>query len=280
MTLQAQISPRVAALLEKARATRGRLIFAIDATASREATWDMAAQLQSAMFKEAAKIGSLDVQLVYYRGDGECRSSSWFSDAHELVKRMGAIRCEAGATQIGRVALRAWLKIGLRSFGLRCEELHEDKQQRRTTMVDARNYASKYIKPDNVRDSPLTTRIVNIYEDDRYGRLMLELENGSQFGLNDGNTNILIQAWGYDTDAWLEQELELSLGTYKDWRADPPADKETVRVKAISPRKTTAGNSGAPSKPSLPPSRTAAQGGPTSLRGEMDDEIPFLCEWR
>jgi hypothetical protein len=103
MTLPTQISPRVAALLEKVRAARGRLIFAIDATASREPTWDMAAQLQSTMFKEAAKVGSLDVQLVYYRGDDECRASAWFSDAHELVKRMGTIRCMAGQTQIARV---------------------------------------------------------------------------------------------------------------------------------------------------------------------------------
>jgi hypothetical protein len=103
MTLPTQISSRVAALLEKVRATRGRLIFAIDATASREGTWDMAAQLQARMFEEAAKIGGLDVQLVYYRGTSEVRYSSWFSDAHELVSRMSAIRCMSGATKIARV---------------------------------------------------------------------------------------------------------------------------------------------------------------------------------
>jgi hypothetical protein len=103
MALPTQISPRVAALLEKVRATRGRLVFAIDATASRESTWDMAAQLQARMFKEAAKIGGLDVQLVYYRGTDEVRHSSWFTDAHELVKRMSAIRCMAGETKIRRV---------------------------------------------------------------------------------------------------------------------------------------------------------------------------------
>jgi hypothetical protein len=103
VTLPAQLSPRVAALLEKMRATRGRLIFALDATASRESTWDMAAQLQARMFEEAAKVGGLDVQLVYYRGTDEVRCSSWFSDAHELVSRMSTIRCMAGATKIARV---------------------------------------------------------------------------------------------------------------------------------------------------------------------------------
>jgi hypothetical protein len=64
MTFPAQASPRVAALLEKMRRNRGRLIFALDATASREPTWDMAAQLQASMFEQAAMIGGLDVQLL------------------------------------------------------------------------------------------------------------------------------------------------------------------------------------------------------------------------
>jgi hypothetical protein len=103
MTLPAQPSPRVTALLGEMRSVHARLIFALDATASREPTWDMAAQLQAQMFEQAAMIGGLDVQLVYYRGSDEVRHSSWFSDAHELVSRMNTIRCMAGTTKIGRV---------------------------------------------------------------------------------------------------------------------------------------------------------------------------------
>jgi hypothetical protein len=138
-------------------------------------------------------------------------------------------------------------------------------------MVDARKYASKYVKPDNVRDEPIQTRVVNVFEEERYGRLTLELETGSQFSLNDGNTNTLIKAWGHNTDTWIGLELALELGTYKDWREDPPAEKETVRVRAISPAKT-AQNGGTPeSKPPLPPSRVAA----AAAHDEMSDEIPF-----
>src|SRR5262247_1762928 len=54
---------------------RGRLIFALDATMSRQPTWDTACRLQADMFREAAAIGGLDVQLVYYRGLAECRAS-------------------------------------------------------------------------------------------------------------------------------------------------------------------------------------------------------------
>jgi hypothetical protein len=136
--------------------------------------------------------------------------------------------------------------------------------------MDARKYASKYVKPDNVRDEPIQTRVVNVFEEERYGRLTLELETGSQFSLNDGNTNALIKAWGHDTDDWIGLELALELGTYKDWREEPPTEKETVRVRAISPAKA-AQNGGAPAnKPPLPPSRIASQ------RGDMDDEIPFV----
>ena len=81
MTPLTQLSARVAALLEKTRRSRGRLIFALDATASREAMWDMAARLQASMFQEAAAVGGLDVQLVYYRGTDECRFSRWTGDA-------------------------------------------------------------------------------------------------------------------------------------------------------------------------------------------------------
>lgn len=146
--------------------------------------------------------------------------------------------------------------------------------------MDARKYASKYVKPDNVRDGPIQTRIVNVFEEERYGRLTLELETGSQFALNDGNTNTLIKAWGHDTDNWIGLELALELGTYKDWRDDPPSEKETVRVRAISPPTTAQNGSSPASKPPLPPSRTTASGGPAALRGEMDDDIPFAREWR
>jgi hypothetical protein len=97
-----QPSPRVAALLKKTQASRGKLVFALDATGSREPTWDMAASLQAAMFEEAAKIGGLDVQLVHFGGD-QILHSPCLSDAHKLVNLMRGIRCMFGATQIGKV---------------------------------------------------------------------------------------------------------------------------------------------------------------------------------
>ncbi|WP_029007630.1 hypothetical protein [Azospirillum halopraeferens] len=82
---------------------RGRLVFAMDATASREPTWDRACQLQGEMFETAAALGGIDVQLVFYRGFRECKASPWVGSARDLLARMTAVRCLAGQTQIGRV---------------------------------------------------------------------------------------------------------------------------------------------------------------------------------
>jgi hypothetical protein len=81
----------------------GRLIFAVDATASREATWDTACKLQANMFEAAAAIGGLGVQLVYYRGISECRASKWVSEPAMLGSLMEKVMCRAGETQIRRV---------------------------------------------------------------------------------------------------------------------------------------------------------------------------------
>jgi hypothetical protein len=86
---------------------RGRLIFALDATMSRQPMWDTACKLQADMFREAAAIGGLDVQLVYYRGLAECRASPWVSQAERLAELMTRIDCRGGHTQIGKVLAHA-----------------------------------------------------------------------------------------------------------------------------------------------------------------------------
>jgi hypothetical protein len=86
---------------------RGRLLFALDATASRQPTWDSACHIQAEMFKETAALGGLDIQLAFYRGFGEFEASAWFDSAADLQKRMTAVTCLGGKTQIGRVLKHA-----------------------------------------------------------------------------------------------------------------------------------------------------------------------------
>ena len=81
----------------------GRLILALDATMSRQPTWDLACKLKAEMFDAVGKAGSLNVQLVYFRGFGECRASKFVSDTTALKDLMVRIDCRGGHTQIGKV---------------------------------------------------------------------------------------------------------------------------------------------------------------------------------
>ena len=82
---------------------QGRLIFALDATGSRQPSWDQACQIQGEMFSETAALGGLHIQLVWYRGFGEFEASAWFSQAPQLLDKMNQVFCAGGITQIGRV---------------------------------------------------------------------------------------------------------------------------------------------------------------------------------
>ena len=80
-----------------------RLIFSLDATASRQGTWDVASQLQNEMFLSTQALGGLNVQLCYFRGFGEFFSSDWQSNSDEILRIMSTIQCLAGATQLHRL---------------------------------------------------------------------------------------------------------------------------------------------------------------------------------
>src|SRR5215472_3992915 len=100
--LPASHAKQVAEFLSRQRTVRGRIAFVIDATASREPTWDTASQLQAEMFSETAKLGGLEMVVYYFRGMDEVGASNSTSDARELHHFMGRIRCEGGYTKYAR----------------------------------------------------------------------------------------------------------------------------------------------------------------------------------
>ena len=85
----------------------GRLIFAIDATASRQPTWDRACQLQGEMFLAVRDAGGLAVSLCYYRGFGEFAATPFLTNAADLARRMSGVNCLGGQTQILRTLKHA-----------------------------------------------------------------------------------------------------------------------------------------------------------------------------
>ena len=91
----------------KPAGAKGRLMFALDATMSREPTWDQACHIQAEMFRETAAIGGLEIQMVFFRGFGEFRVTKWLSDSNELLRQMTRVFCLGGQTQIEKVLRHA-----------------------------------------------------------------------------------------------------------------------------------------------------------------------------
>jgi hypothetical protein len=86
---------------------KGRIIFAMDATMSRQPSWDLALELQGDMFNSVKAVGGLDVQLVYFRGFNECQASKWVGDPDALARLMRQVSCAGGLTQISKVLAHA-----------------------------------------------------------------------------------------------------------------------------------------------------------------------------
>ena len=86
---------------------RGRLMFALDATASRQPTWDQACHIQAQMFVDTASLGGLDVQLCHFGGFYEFHHSPWLGTSKALLEHMRGVTCAAGMTQIARVLQHA-----------------------------------------------------------------------------------------------------------------------------------------------------------------------------
>ena len=132
--------------------------------------------------------------------------------------------------------------------------------------MDTRKYSSGFIKPDHVRDGRRQERIIAVLESQKYTRLELELESGDQFSLNAANTKALQKAYGVESDDWLGHVIELSLGHYKDWKTDPPEEKETVVLRPISVRQPSPDNGGTKALQPMPR---------PSSRDDLSDDIPY-----
>lgn len=102
----------IAAFLDAAKrvvdnGAKGRLVLALDATMSRQPTWDLACSIQGQMFDSVDKSTPLNMQLVYFRGYEECRASRWAHSGAQLATMMSRIDCRAGHTQIAKVLRHA-----------------------------------------------------------------------------------------------------------------------------------------------------------------------------
>lgn len=89
--------------LNSAPKESNRLMFALDATASRQPSWDRACHIQANMFTASSQLGGLDVQLCYYRSINEFHFSPWLNGSQALLDIMNGVYCVGGYTQIEKI---------------------------------------------------------------------------------------------------------------------------------------------------------------------------------
>jgi hypothetical protein len=84
--------------METATPARPRLVFAVDATASREPAWSAARQVTDALVKTLP--GALDVALAVHGGSRVHTFTAFTSDANTLRDRAAGVTCQAGVTRL------------------------------------------------------------------------------------------------------------------------------------------------------------------------------------
>jgi hypothetical protein len=172
------------------------------------------------------------------------------------------VQAEPGVDAIRN--LRAWLKRGLREFGLRCVSIKEVKQKE-TNMVDVRKYTTGFIRPEDLHDGSRQERIINVYISEKHDVPVLEFESGDQLLAWASIGRVLARGYGFETDNWRGHVVELSLGHYTNKDGE---EKETIVLKTITSRDGNAANGG--------PQRTDPAKLPMpSRKDDLDDEIPF-----
>jgi hypothetical protein len=161
-------------------------------------------------------------------------------------------------------SLRAWLKVGLRAFGLRCVSIEEVTTQE-NKMVDVRKYTSGLIRPEDLRDGPRQERIINVYISEKFDVPVLVFESGDEMLAFAGSGRALAKAYGFESDDWRGHLVELSLGSYTNKDGET---KESINLKPVTSRDGSSSNGG-------PQRADPATLPKLSPKDDLDDSIPF-----
>lgn len=88
-----------------------KLLFSMDATASREATWDIAQDLTQSMFDQIP--GGLKIALAYHGGGRLKEVSEFRSDVQYFKKKVSEVSCDPGTTALCEILDHAANERGL-----------------------------------------------------------------------------------------------------------------------------------------------------------------------
>ena len=102
------------------------LLFAMDATASREPAWAAAQKITSKMFEQIP--ADLRVALAYHSG-GELKEVTPYTDnAKQFADKVHQVRCQAGATALNAILSNAAQTRGLKALVYIGDCFEEDEQ--------------------------------------------------------------------------------------------------------------------------------------------------------
>jgi len=116
--------PQMGAAAPATAARRPRLVFAVDATASREATWRSAQQITNKMFGVIPD--ALDVALAVHGGGDVHTFTAFSADVGEFGKRAAAVTCRSGTTRLGDIMTRTLEAGGVRVMSYIGDAFEED----------------------------------------------------------------------------------------------------------------------------------------------------------
>jgi hypothetical protein len=160
-------------------------------------------------------------------------------------------------------SLKAWLKIGLRVFGLRSISIEKvEVKPKEQQMADMRKFASGLIRPEDLHDGSRQERIINVYISEKYKVPILTFESGDELIAWNNIARALVRSYGYEDTDWVGHVVELSLGNYTNKDGET---KENIVLKPISSR--DCGSNGGPQR--VDPAKLPKP------KDDMDDEIPF-----
>ena len=97
--------------------------------------------------------------------------------------------------------------------------------------MDMRKYSgSAFLKVDDIKASgPRRAAIVDVREG-KYGRPDMEFDDGTKIGVNATNTKVLMNAYGRNSDSWVNKKVELAVGEV-EYQGEP---KACIIIKPIS----------------------------------------------
>ena len=102
------------------------LLFAMDATASREPAWAVAQQITSKMFEQIP--AQLKVALAYHSGGRLRKITPYTDNARQFADTVHQVHCEAGLTALNAILAKAAQTRGLKALVYIGDCFEEDEQ--------------------------------------------------------------------------------------------------------------------------------------------------------